>query len=107
MNSLGSPSELGSGRGKRRRSRYDIWASILDLLLEEERTLNGIRDVTRLNQERLKHHLDDMVSLGVVRHDRSGRFTKYSITEDGIQWREGYKGIVIGSLEKEDYQADF
>jgi predicted transcriptional regulator len=98
---------LGSGGGKRRRNSYDIWASILDLLIEEEKTLNGVRDATRLNQERLKHHLDDMVSLGLVRSDRSRRFTTYSITEHGIRWREGYKGIATGSFGKEDHQADF
>jgi len=98
---------MGSGEDRHRRGRYDIWASILDLLIEEKRTLNGIRDVTRLNQERLKHHLDDMVSLGLVRPDRSGRFRTYQITEQGIQWREGYKGVVTGSLGKKDYGSDF
>jgi hypothetical protein len=48
-----------------------------------------------------------MVSLGLVRPDRSRRFTIYSITEHGIEWREGYKRIATGSFGKEDHQADF
>jgi predicted transcriptional regulator len=70
-------------------------------------TSNGIRDATRLNQERLKHHLDDMVSIGLVRANRSRRFTRYSTTEHGVEWRESYKSIATGSLAKEDHQADF
>jgi len=70
-------------------------------------TLNVIRDATRLNQERLKLHLDDMVSLGLVRTYRSGRFTTYSITQHGLEWREGYKRIATGSSGKEDHRADF
>lgn len=99
--------ELASGRGKRRRNRYDIWALILDLLIEEERTLNGIRDATRLNQERLKHHLDDLVALGLAWVDRSRRFTTYSITDHGAKWRESYKGIATESSGKEDLGTDF
>jgi DNA-binding HxlR family transcriptional regulator len=57
---------MRSGRNKRRRSKYDIWASVLDLLIEGEKTLNGLRDATRLNQQRLKHHLDDLAALGLV-----------------------------------------
>lgn len=106
MNSLESPFELGSGRGKRRRSEYDIWASILDALIEGK-TLNGIKDAARVNQKRLKHHLDGMVSLGLVRADRSRRFTIYSITDHGVEWRESYKGIATGSSGKEDHDVDF
>ena len=69
--------------------------------------MNGIRDATRLNQERLKYHLDDMVSIGLVRADRSRRFTMYSITDHGVEWRESYKGIATGSSGKEDREADF
>jgi len=85
----------------------DIWASILHLLIGEEKTLNGLRDTTRLNQQRLKHHLDDMVVLGLVRADRSGRFLKYSITDHGVEWLESYKGIATGLSGKGDHEADF
>jgi hypothetical protein len=103
VNSLESSSELGSGEGKRRRSRYDIWASILDLLIQEEKTLNGVRDATRLNQERLKRHLDDMVSLGLVRPDRSRRFT-CSVSGGPGNWDdywaewENTGGNVVGTM---------
>jgi predicted transcriptional regulator len=98
---------MGLREDKHRRGRYDLWASILDLLFKEESTLNGIKDATRLNRKRLKHHIDDMVSLGLIQSERSRRFVTYSITELGVQHLEGYKRILTGSLTKEDHHGDF
>jgi predicted transcriptional regulator len=92
---------------KHRRTWFDIWALILDLLVEDDATLNGIVTSTKLNRQSVKHHLEDMVSLHLVQANHSTRFVTYSITKEGVRWIKGYKGIAMNPSGKADNRTDF
>jgi len=94
-------------KDRHRRTRFDIWAAILDLLVNGDETLNGIVTSTRLNHKSAKHHLEDMDSLRLIKIVSSAKFLRYSITNEGKRWIKQYKEMGINPSGKEDNRTDF
>lgn len=76
-----------------KRNKLDIWASILQLVLDEDQaTLTWIVVSVRLNRQSGKNHIRQLLAEGLIQ-TREGRFTTYSITQRGIEWLRRYSGL--------------
>jgi predicted transcriptional regulator len=76
---------VSGSRSRRRRNRFEIWASILTLLVEDEATLNRIVFLANLNRATARQRLDELISSDLIHMKRNG-FKKYSVTIEGVRW---------------------
>lgn len=91
---------------KPRRNEYDIWASILDLLVDNNSTLTNIVISVRIKRKRAKSYLDRMVAEGLVEATK-GDFTKYAITKDGLAWLKNYGALFKAQRTQRNRSSDF
>ena len=80
---------------RKRRSRVDIEASIIDYVLFENASVNKITFHANLNRKAAKIYLSRMVSQGLVKKMVNGSkgWVMYSATEKGILWLKRYRSL--------------
>lgn len=91
---------------KPRRNEYDIWAAILDLLVDSNSTLTNIVISVRIKRKWAKRYLDRMVAEGLVEATK-GDFTEYTITNDGLGWLKKYKSLFKAQRTQRNSGSDF
>ena len=71
-----------------------IQASILDWIAKEGKSQTSIASQTRQNRQRLKPHLERMLSFGLIKTSggTSGHVI-FSVTDKGIKWLEMYENL--------------
>ncbi len=90
-----------------KRSKMEIWASILDCLISEEASMNRVKISANVNQRTAKENLDELISRRLVQTSQS-KFVYYSITEDGIKWVKIYRSLMKNESRKaNELQVDF
>jgi predicted transcriptional regulator len=94
----------------------DILASLLDCTAYESKTFTGIVFDTRLNQARVRTHLQRLVAHGLVRITKGPKNQKlYSATDDGIRWLKNFKVLAqqvglahaVDKTERPDFLKGF
>jgi predicted transcriptional regulator len=97
---------MSGRRHQKRRTKFDIWASILAILITEDSTLSAIVIAGRLNRERARRHRGELVKEGLIRADHR-KFDEYSITEHGVQWLKRYEGLAGAQISNNRSNLDF
>ena len=94
-----------------RRSEIEIKASILDCLLEEDSTVNKIRDRVGLNLGMTKTRLTKPIALGFVKRIDATGWVRYSATEKGVKWVRHYRKVAdeagLGPRKRDRPDRDF
>ncbi len=89
-----------------RRNEYEIWASILDLLVEDNSTLTNIVISVRLKRKRAKRYLDSLIAEGLI-EAKKGDFNEYTITKDGLVWLKSFKSLFKARRTHNGRGSDF
>lgn len=67
--------------------------SILFLLEEKPHCVCDIEAHTNFSQSLISHHLSDLISAGVIRNYKTGKFVEYTLTENGKSLVKTLKGL--------------